>query len=62
MATLGFSVDAAISELRLDVAVLRIVATALLTALVDALSRSLRLSGLPPHLSQPFREAETGGA
>jgi phosphonate transport system permease protein len=31
VATLGFSVDAAISELRLDVAVLLIVATALLT-------------------------------
>ncbi len=58
MATLGFYVDAAISELRLDVAVLLIVATALLTAMVDALSRalrrSLRLADLPTRLSKPL--------
>jgi phosphonate transport system permease protein len=58
VATLGFYVDAAISELRLDVAVLLIVATALLTALVDALSRalrrSLRLTDLPTRLSKPL--------
>jgi phosphonate transport system permease protein len=57
VATLGFYVDAAISELRLDVAVVLIVATALLTALVDALSRalrrSLRLTDLPTRLSKP---------
>ncbi|MDH3030591.1 PhnE/PtxC family ABC transporter permease [Methylobacterium fujisawaense] len=58
VATLGFYVDAAISELRLDVAVLLIVATALLTAMVDALSRalrrSLRLADLPTRLSKPL--------
>ncbi len=58
VATLGFSIDAAISELRLDVAVTLIVATALLTTLVDALSRalrrSLRLTDLPTRLSQPL--------
>ncbi|MGU3328670.1 PhnE/PtxC family ABC transporter permease [Methylobacterium mesophilicum] len=57
VATLGFYVDAAISELRLDVAVLLIVATAVLTMLVDALSRtlrrSLRLTDLPIRLSAP---------
>ncbi|MFC6791661.1 PhnE/PtxC family ABC transporter permease [Methylobacterium komagatae] len=55
--TLGFYVDAAISELRLDVAVLLIAATALLTMAVDALSRtlrrSLRINDLPTRLSGP---------
>lgn len=41
---LGYDVDAAISELRLDVAVVLIGATALLTMAVDILSRSLRRS------------------
>ena len=53
--TLGFYVDAAISELRLDVAVVLIAATALLTMAVDALSRalrrSLRISDLPTRLA-----------
>ncbi len=40
--TLGFYVDAAISELRLDAAVVLIVATAALSMTVDALSRALR--------------------
>jgi phosphonate transport system permease protein len=55
--TLGFYVDAAISELRLDVAVVLIVATALLTVAVDVLSRalrrSLRIADLPTRLSGP---------
>ena len=55
--TLGFYVDAAISELRLDVAVVLIAATALLTMAVDALSRtlrrSLRINDLPTRLSGP---------
>jgi phosphonate transport system permease protein len=42
VATLGYYVDAAISELRLDVAVLLILATVGLSALIDALSRWLR--------------------
>jgi phosphonate transport system permease protein len=40
--TLGYYVDAAISEIRLDVALVLIVATALLSMAVDALSRGLR--------------------
>ena len=40
--TLGFHVDAAISELRLDVAMVLIVATGLLSMSIDAFSRSLR--------------------
>ncbi|MCB4805960.1 phosphonate transport system permease protein [Methylobacterium brachiatum] len=55
--TLGFYVDAAISELRLDVAVVLIAATALVTVAVDALSRglrrSLRIDTLPTRLSGP---------
>ena len=53
--TLGFHVDAAISELRLDVAVLLIVATGALSMAIDALSRGLRrrlrLDGLPVRLA-----------
>lgn len=55
--TLGFYVDAAISELRLDVAVVLIAATALVTVAVDALSRALRralrINDLPTRLSGP---------
>ena len=55
--TLGFYVDAAISELRLDVALVLIAATALVTMAVDALSRalrrSLRIDALPTRLSGP---------
>lgn len=57
VATLGFYVDAAISELRLDVAVLLIAATAGVTVAVDALSRalrrSLRIADLPVRLASP---------
>jgi phosphonate transport system permease protein len=42
IATLGYYFDAAISEIRLDVAVVLVLATALLTMSVDALSRWLR--------------------
>lgn len=53
--TLGYYVDAAIAELRLDVAVVLIVATALMAAGVDALSRflrrALRINDLPTRLS-----------
>jgi phosphonate transport system permease protein len=42
VATLGYYVDAAISELRFDVAVVLILATVGLCALIDALSRRLR--------------------
>lgn len=42
VATLGYYVDAAISEIRFDVAMILIVATALLSMAVDALSRGLR--------------------
>jgi phosphonate transport system permease protein len=42
VATLGYHVDAAISELRFDVAVILILATVGLCALIDSLSRHLR--------------------
>lgn len=42
IATLGYYVDAAISEIKLDVALVLLFATALLSIIVDVLSRSLR--------------------
>ena len=68
VATLGYYVDAAISELRLDVAVVLIVATAGMTVAVDALSRGLRrrlrIGDLPTRLSapRPIPGAEPGRA
>ncbi len=57
VATLGFYVDAAIAELRLDVAAVLILATALLAIAVDALSRALRralrIADLPVRLAGP---------
>jgi phosphonate transport system permease protein len=57
-------VDAAISEFRLDVAVVLIVATALLSMTVDALSRGLRrrlrIDTMPTRLSEA--PGETRGA
>lgn len=54
--TLGYYVDAAISEIRLDVAVVLIVATALLSMAVDAFSRGLRrrlrIDAMPVRLSE----------
>jgi phosphonate transport system permease protein len=53
--TLGYHVDAAISELRLDVAVILILATAALSMLIDAFShrlrRRLRIDTMPTRLS-----------
>jgi phosphonate transport system permease protein len=55
VATLGYHVDAAISELRLDVALLLLLATAALSMSVDALSqtlrRRLRIERLPTRLA-----------
>ena len=55
VATLGYYIDAAISELRLDVAAVLIVATGLLSIAVDAFSRGLRrrlrVADLPARLS-----------
>jgi phosphonate transport system permease protein len=55
VATLGFYVDAAISELKLDVAVVLILAMALLSMAVDVLSRrlrrALRIDTMPTRLS-----------
>ncbi len=63
--TLGYDVDAAISELRLDVAVALILATALMSLAVDATSRglrkTLRIDGLPVRLSANASGASTGG-
>ena len=59
--TLGYYVDAAISEIRLDVAVVLIAATALLSMSVDAFSRGLRrqlqIETLPTRLSEAPSEA-----
>jgi phosphonate transport system permease protein len=61
VATLGFYVDAAISELKLDVAVVLILAVALLSMLVDAVSRglrrSLRIDAMPTRLAAAPAEA-----
>ena len=55
VATLGFHIDGAISELRFDVAVVLIVATVLLSAAIDLVSRALRgalrLSTMPTRLA-----------
>jgi phosphonate transport system permease protein len=55
VATLGFYVDAAISELRFDVALVLILAVVLLSAVIDGLSRrlrrALRIDALPVRLS-----------
>jgi phosphonate transport system permease protein len=55
VATLGFYVDGAISELKLDVAVMLIFAMALISMLVDVFSRrlrrALRIDGMPTRLS-----------
>jgi phosphonate transport system permease protein len=61
VATLGFYVDAAISELKLDVAAALILAFALLSMLVDAFSRrlrkGLRIDTMPTRLSAAPVEA-----
>jgi phosphonate transport system permease protein len=64
--TLGYYVDAAISEFRLDVAVLLILVTALLSMAVDAFSRNLRrrlrIDSMPTRLSEALSEARLGGS
>jgi phosphonate transport system permease protein len=61
VATLGFYVDAAISELKLDVAVMLIFAMALLSMSVDVFSRglrrALRIDSMPTRLSASPVEA-----
>jgi phosphonate transport system permease protein len=62
--TLGYYVDAAISEFRLDVAVLLILVTALLSMAVDAFSRGLRrrlrIDTMPTRLSEAPSGAPVG--
>ena len=67
--TLGYYVDAAIAEIRLDVAMVLIFATALLSMTVDALSRGLRrrlrIDTMPTRLSEApseMRLARPAGA
>jgi phosphonate transport system permease protein len=64
VATLGYYVDAAISEIRFDVAMLLIIATALLSMSVDGLSRGLRrrlrIDAMPTRLSEAPSEAQLG--
>ncbi len=65
IATLGYYVDAAISELRLDAAMVLIIATALLSMSVDTLSRGLRkrlrIDAMPTRLSEAPSETRLGG-
>jgi phosphonate transport system permease protein len=65
IATLGFYVDAAISEFRLDVAAVLIVATALLSMTVDTVSRGLRrrlrIDMMPTRLSEAPSESRIAG-
>jgi phosphonate transport system permease protein len=62
--TLGYYIDAAISEFRLDVAVVLILVTALLSMAVDAFSRGLRrrlrIDTMPTRLSEAPSEAAIG--
>src|SRR6266508_606684 len=62
--TLGYYVDAAISEFRLDVAVVLILVTALLSMAVDAFSRGLRrrlrIDTMPTRLSEAPSEPAMG--
>ncbi len=66
VATLGYYVDAAISEFRVDVAVALIVVTALLSMVVDAFSRGLRrrlrIDTMPTRLSEAPSEPAIGRA
>ena len=57
--TLGYYVDAAISELRFDVAVVLILATVALSAAIDFLSRTLRRALRIS--TMPTRSAEAPG-
>lgn len=60
--TLGYYVDAAIAEIRLDVAMVLILASALLSMTVDALSRALRrrlrIDTMPTRLSEAPSEIQ----
>jgi phosphonate transport system permease protein len=62
--TLGYYVDAAIAEIRIDVAMVLIVATAVLSMAVDSLSRRLRrrlrLDTMPTRLSDAPSEMRLG--
>jgi phosphonate transport system permease protein len=64
IATLGYYVDAAVSEFRLDVAFVLILVTALLSMTVDTLSRRmrrrLRIDTMPIRSSEALSEAEFG--
>lgn len=65
IATLGYYVDAAISEFRLDAAVFLILITALLSMTVDAASRGmrrrLRIEAMPTRLSEAPGELQLAG-
>jgi phosphonate transport system permease protein len=64
IATLGYYIDAAISEIKLDVAVVLLLATALLSMGVDVLSRGLRrrlrIDAMATRLSEAPSDAEVG--
>ena len=66
VSTLGYYVDAAISELRFDVAIVLIAATVLLSAVIDFVSRrlrsGLRIASLPTRLAEAPTEQNAGAA
>jgi phosphonate transport system permease protein len=66
LTTLGYYLDAAISELRIDTAALLLIGVALLSMCVDALSRNLRrrlrIESLPVRLSAEHRSSATRSA
>lgn len=62
IATLGFYLDNAIAELRLDRAIVILIATGLVTAAADALSRALRARLGAARLRAPGRGVATGAA
>jgi phosphonate transport system permease protein len=65
IATLGYYIDAAISEFRLDVAMVLIIVTAFLSMAIDAFSRGLRrrlrIDTMPTRLSEAPSEAGMDG-
>ena len=64
--TLGYYIDAAISEIRLDVAVVLLIVTSALSMTVDAFSRALRrrlrIDAMPTRLSDAPGEGRLAGA
>lgn len=61
IATLGFYLDSAIAEMRMDRAVMILIATGIVTAAIDTLSRRLRAGLGAGHLRTRLRQGEGRG-